>query len=106
MLNLITDWTPARCSVGVQSNRMEDSKSTAPTRTGRSSGRDPSTGMTWAFESPEEHWAHHDRRQLEYWRTRSPEERLAQAAEYRYRQHGDIPEPAVWTWQLRAPYKP
>jgi hypothetical protein len=46
--------------------------------------------MAWAFESPAEHWTHHDVRQMEYWRTRPASERLAQAASYRWRRDGAV----------------
>ena len=76
-----------------------NSQSPAPTSTGEASGRD-SSGTAWAFESPADHWAAHDVRQHAYWLTRSPEARLAQAAEYRRRVHGDVEEPASWTWRF------
>lgn len=59
--------------------------------------------MAWTFESPEQHWADHDVRQVEYWRTRSADERLAQAAEYRRRRDGDVVEPSAWTWRFLPP---
>jgi hypothetical protein len=62
--------------------------------------RDIVGGMTWAFEPPEEHWADHDTRQLRYWLTRPAAERLAQAAEYRRRLHGDVVAPAAWRWRF------
>jgi hypothetical protein len=85
---------------------MPDSHDTPRADASKTSGRDSATGLSWALESPEQHWAEHDARQLAYWRTRSPEERLAQAAEYRWRRHGDIREPAVWTWRFLEPGEP
>jgi hypothetical protein len=79
---------------------MSDTTPAAPTRSGEWSGRDSSSGVAWAFESPSQHWAAHDERQIAYWRSRPVEERLAQAAEYRLRRHGDIREPTVWSWRL------
>jgi hypothetical protein len=81
---------------------MSDAEPVAPTRTGEASGRDSTTGVAWAFESREEHWARHDTRQLAYWQTRSPAERLAQAADYRRRRDGDVIEPSKWTWRFMA----
>ncbi len=72
----------------------------APTHTGETSGRDSSTGMAWAFESPEQHWADHDRRQMRYWRTCFAQDRLTQAAEYRRRRDGDVVEPSEWKWSF------
>jgi hypothetical protein len=54
--------------------------------------------LAWAFEDPPRHWAEHDRRLAAYWQSRSPAERLAQAAAYRVRVHGETPEPDPWTW--------
>jgi hypothetical protein len=79
---------------------MSDADSPAPTRTGITSGRDPASGMSWAFEPPAAHCAAHDERQAEYWRSRSHEERLAQAAAYRRRRHGDVREPSTWSWRF------
>lgn len=76
---------------------------TVPTLNGQEAGRESSTGMAWAFEDPQRHWAEHDARQVRYWRTRPPEERLAQAAEYRRRRHGTLDEPATWTWRFLGP---
>lgn len=78
----------------------------APTRDGTREGREPSSGIAWAFEVPEEHWAEHDNRQVRYWRSRPPEERLARAAHYRFLRHGTIPEPAEWTWRFVEPGEP
>lgn len=83
---------------------MADAKPPLPSGSDTTSTANPATEMSWALEDPQEHWAQHDARQFAYWRTRSPEERLAQAAEYRYRQHGDLPEPTAWTWRLLPPY--
>jgi hypothetical protein len=58
------------------------------------------SGLTWEFEEPATHWAEHDRRQVQYWRSRPPGERLAQAAAYRRREHGETPDPDVWTWRF------
>ena len=38
---------------------------TSPTRTGQASGRESSSGISWTFESPQEHWAGHDERQYD-----------------------------------------
>lgn len=78
---------------------MDDtSDPSAPTVRGASSGVD--AGIRWSFEAPEEHWREHDRRQVAYWRSRPPEERLAQAAYYRWRVHGDVAEPEAWSWRF------
>ena len=63
-------------------------------------GREPSNGTRWMFETPEAQWAEHDVRQVRYWRSRPPEERLARAAHYRFLRHGTILEPAAWTWRF------
>jgi hypothetical protein len=78
----------------------------APTRDGTREGREPSSGIPWAFEAPEAHWAEHDQRQVRYWRSRPPEERLARAAAYRTVRHGVILEPAVWSWRFVEPGEP
>jgi hypothetical protein len=75
----------------------------APTRDGARQGRDSTSGVPWAFESPEAHWAEHDRRQVRYWRSRPPAERLARAAHYRALRHGRLFEPVVWTWRFLGP---
>jgi hypothetical protein len=77
-----------------------------PTRDGTREGLDPSSGIPWAFESPEAHWAEHDGRQVRYWRSRPPAERLARAAHYRILRHGTLLEPAVWTWRFVEPGEP
>jgi hypothetical protein len=71
-----------------------------PTRDGVASGRDPSSGLAWAFEDPRVHRDQHDERHVRYWRSRSPAERLAQADAYRVRVHGYRPEPTVWAWKF------
>lgn len=71
-----------------------------PTRDGRSQGIDPTSGMPWAVEAPDTHWAEHDARLVTYWRSRPAAERLAQAAAYRLRVHGLVAVPSTWTWQL------
>lgn len=82
---------------------MDDVRVTAgPTTTGESSGVD--AGVPWSFESPDEHWQHHDRRQVAYWRTRPPAERLERAAYYRWRVHGAVAEPATWSWRFVDPF--
>jgi hypothetical protein len=78
----------------------------APTRDGTREGRDPSSGIPWAFETPEAHWSGHDGRQVRYWRSRPPAERLARAAHYRILRHGTLLEPAVWTWRFVEPGEP
>ena len=47
--------------------------------------------MHWSLESPDNHWARHDREQLRYWLSRPPAERLAQAEGYRARVFGEGP---------------
>jgi hypothetical protein len=51
----------------------------------------PLAGMTWSLESPDQHWARHDREQVRYWLSRPPAERLAQAERYRVRVFGEGP---------------
>ena len=51
----------------------------------------PLAGMRWALESPDDHWARHDREQVRYWLSRPPAERLAQAEKYRMRVYGEGP---------------
>jgi hypothetical protein len=70
-----------------------------PTRDGLRRGR-ATSGLTWEFEEPATHWAEHDRRLVRYWRSRPPGERLAQAAAYRLRVHGETPDPDPWTWRF------
>ena len=82
------------------------SDSDAPTRDGRREGREPSNGTPWTFETPEAHWAEHDVRQVRYWRSRPPEERLARAAQYRSRRPCTILEPAAWRWCFVDPREP
>ena len=84
---------------------MAAAKHPPPSGSGTTSTTTPATKMSWTLEDPETHWAEHDVRERAYWLSRPPAERLAQAAEYRYRQHGDLPEPTVWTWRLLPPYK-
>jgi len=74
-----------------------------PTRDGRSHGIDSQSGLAWAVEAPDAHWAEHDARLVAYWRSRPAAERLAAAADYRVRVHGLIAAPARWTWQLVPP---
>jgi len=71
-----------------------------PTRDGRTRGTDPQSGLAWAVEAPDTHWAEHDGRLVAYWRSRPAAERLAQAAAYRVRVHGLVAAPAQWTWRL------
>ncbi len=73
---------------------------TAPTDDGASSGVESSSGMSWTFEDPRQHWENHDVRQVRYWRARPPAERLARAAAYRIRRDGSIPAPVSWTWRF------
>ena len=56
--------------------------------------------LTWVLEDADEHFREHDTRQVRYWLSRPPAERLARAARYRVRVHGDIEPPAVMTWRL------
>jgi hypothetical protein len=51
----------------------------------------PLAGMRWSLESPEDHWARHDRDQVRYWLSRPAAERLAQADAYRTRVFGEGP---------------
>ena len=51
----------------------------------------PLAGMRWSLESPDDHWARHDREQVRYWLSRPPAERLAQAEDYRRRVFGEGP---------------
>ena len=62
---------------------------TQPEKPDSSSG--PLTGMRWVMESPDEHWARHDREQVRYWMSRPPAERLERAASYRMRVYGEGP---------------
>ena len=71
-----------------------------PTRDGRSTGKDPSSGLAWSIEPPDAHWAEHDARLVTYWRSRPASERLAQASAYRVRVHGLVVAPDRWTWQF------
>lgn len=82
-------------------SRVKDSTGTAPTTTGAWAGVDK--GVSWTFEAPAEHWQLHDARELAYWRTRSTDERLAQAAWYRVRVHGAVPKPTTWSWRFLPP---
>ena len=79
---------------------MSDDSRVAPTTTGMSSGVD--AGTTLAFEPADEHWRLHDLREVAYWRSRPPEERLAQALCYRVRVHSLFPAPTRWSWQVVA----
>ena len=74
-----------------------------PTRDGKTSGVDSTTGLSWAVEPPDLHWNQHDARQVAYWRSRPPSERLAQAELYRLRVHGLVVAPSSWTWRLVPP---
>ena len=78
----------------------DDSRVAPPTTTGMSSGVDG--GMPWAFEPADEHWRLHDLREVAYWRSRPPEERLAQARRYRARVHGPFRTPTRWSWRFVA----
>ena len=69
-----------------------------PTRDGSSHGVDGR--VTWAFEPAEVHWDEQDARHVVYWRSRSSEERLAQANEYRIRVHGSKTPPAPTSWRF------
>jgi len=51
----------------------------------------PLAGMPWSMESPEDHWARHDRVQVRYWLSVPFEERLRQAERYRVRVLGEGP---------------
>lgn len=76
-----------------------------PTRSGAAQGRDPVSGIAWRFEAPEAHWAAHDGREVAYWLSRPPAERLAQAAEYRRRVHGSAPRAFVRSFRFVDPYE-
>ncbi len=56
-------------------------------------------GLRGRLESPEEHWARHDRVQLRYWLAQPVAERLAQAERYRVRHFGEGPHvlPSTFT---------
>lgn len=84
-------------------NQPMTARHAAPTRDATHEGREASSGIPWAFERPEAHWAEHDARQVRYWRSRPPEERLARAAHYRCLRHGTILEPAAWSWRFVDP---
>jgi hypothetical protein len=71
-----------------------------PTRDGRATGVDSTSGLAWAVEAPDAHWAEHDGRLVAYWRSRPPAERLGAADEYRLRVHGRVVPPERWTWRL------
>lgn len=75
---------------------------TPPTRDGRTEGTDSTSGLAWAIERPDDHWAGHDVRLVAYWRSRPASERLAQADAYRIRVHGLVAPPTRWTWQVLA----
>ena len=79
---------------------MSDELPQTLTTTGASCGVE--AGTPWAFESAGEHWRLHDQREVTYWRSRPPEERLAQALHYRVRVHGPLSAPARWSWRLVA----
>lgn len=80
---------------------MSDQLRVAPTTTGTSCGVE--AGTPWAFESADEHWRLHGQREVTYWRSRPPEERLAQALHYRVRVHGPLLAPTRWSWRFVAP---
>lgn len=67
---------------------------------GAPAGRDPETGLSWSFETPEAHWASHDGREVAYWLSRTPAERLGQADAYRVRVHGACTAPPRWPWKF------
>jgi hypothetical protein len=71
-----------------------------PTRDGRLTGIDRTSGLAWAVEPAEVHWAEHDRRLVAYWRSRPAAERLAEASAYRTRVHGLVTVPQRWPWRL------
>lgn len=76
----------------------------APTSGQVARGRDPESGLSWAFEAPDVHWTQHDARQVSYWRSRPPAERLAQAAWYRRRLwHDSTPSGTTMTWTWVPP---
>lgn len=75
-------------------------KRNLPTRDGRTEGIDPTSGLKWAVEPAEIHWAEHDARLVTYWRSRPAAERLEQAGAYRVRIHGLVAAPSMWTWRL------
>lgn len=77
--------------------------SEVPTTNGAWSGVDRVTGTRWAFEPADDHWRLHDEREVGHWRSRPPAERLAQAAAYRLRVHGEVAPPAQWQWRFLPP---
>ena len=79
---------------------MSDDLRPAPTTTGLSHGVDG--GTRWAFEPADEHWRLHDQHEVAYWRSKSPDQRLAQALRYRVRVHGPFSEPPRWSWRFVA----
>ena len=89
-----------RLSANNESDVMSDELRVPPTTTGKSSGVD--AGTPWRFEAADAHWRLHDQRELAFWRSRSPEERLAQAPRYRVRVHGPFSAPARWSWRFVA----
>lgn len=60
----------------------------------------PLAGMLGRLESPDEHWACHDRAQLRFWLSQPFAERLAQAERYRVRQFGEGPHRLPRTFRL------
>ena len=57
----------------------------------KKAGPKPLEGMQWSLESPDDHWAQHDRTQVRYWLSLTSSERLAQAERYRVRVFGAGP---------------
>lgn len=80
---------------------MSATGETSPTTTGAWSGVD--AGIPWMFEPPQEHWRRHDEREVAFWRSQPPEERLAQADRYRVRVHGPIDPATPVTYRFVEP---
>ena len=85
-------------AAGLQSNC--DDTLMSPTRTtGNPADAKRRAGCSGHSRIPQRHSAA-DERQVRYWRSRSPEERLAQAAEYRLAGAGALTEPVSWRWSV------
>lgn len=72
---------------------------TPPANAPRIPGR-PLAGWRWSLETPEDHWARHDREQVRYWASLPFAERLAQAERYRVRVSGVGPFAFPRTFKL------
>jgi hypothetical protein len=58
----------------------------------------------WRWATPKDHDEDHDKRQVEYWLSRTVEERLAQAEHYRLVVHGADRrlDRSAWRWGVLA----